>query len=80
MLNTLFSLLPDLDLSLIVKVPVLVLLFLYILFSFIIFNKTRVLGRLIFIEASGVTLLLKALTFLHFAASVLLFFVALVIL
>lgn len=74
------TVLPNFDISLLVKVPVLILIFLYSIFAFILFNKTRVLGRLVFIEASGVTFLLKMLSFLHFALAVLLFFVALVIL
>lgn len=74
------TVLPNFDISLLVKVPVLILIFLYSIFAFILLNKTRVLGRLVFIEASGVTFLLKMLAFLHFALAVLLFFVALVIL
>lgn len=74
------TVLPNFDLSLLVKIPVLILIFLYSIFAFILFNKTRVLGRLVFIEASGVTFLLKMLSFLHFALSVLLFLLALVIL
>lgn len=74
------TVLPNFDISLLVKVPVLILIFLYSIFAFILLNKTRVLGRLVFIEASGITFLLKMLAFVHFLASVLLFLLALVIL
>lgn len=80
MLETLFPFMSDFDASLLVKIPVLIIVFLYVVFAFILFNKTRVLGRIVFIEASGVTSLLKSLTFFHFLATVLLFLLALVIL
>ncbi|MDP3941314.1 MAG: hypothetical protein Q8Q49_03330 [bacterium] len=75
-----FPFLNELTVEGIIKIPLLLLLFVYLVFAVILFNKARSLGKLIFLEASIATLLLDALAFFHILAAVLLFLLALVIL
>lgn len=75
-----FPFLDGLTVGRIIKIPLLLLLLLYIIFALILLNKTRSLGRLIFLQTSVATLLLNTLALLHLIASVLLFLLALVIL
>jgi len=72
--------LTEINLNLLLKIPVLVLVFLYVIFSLILFNKVRSLGRMVFISHINITILLDIVAFIHFALSVSLFFISLVIL
>lgn len=75
-----FTVFQDFTILSIIKIPLLILIALYAVFAVILLNKTRSLGRLIFLKASIATLLLNTLAFLHLLSSLLLFLLTLVIL
>ena len=68
------------DLGILAKVPFLVVIGLYAIFALIVFNKSRSLGKIVFIENSSTTPVITFLAFLHLLAVLLLFLLALVIL
>lgn len=69
-----------LDVALIFKIPILLLIFLYVLFTLVVFNKVRSLGKMVFISHLSITITLDILAFVHFGLAVSLFFISLVIL
>ena len=75
-----FELFPFLRSNLFIKIPFLVVIGIYAMFAFILFNKTKSLEKIIFIEASGITHLLSLFSLIHFLITVLLFVAAIVIL
>ena len=79
-IETLFPFLNGVTVEGIIKIPFLLLLFLYIIFALILLNKTRSLGQLIFLKVSVASFVLSALALLHAILAVLLFILALVIL
>ncbi|MBI2443302.1 MAG: hypothetical protein HYV40_05345 [Candidatus Levybacteria bacterium] len=79
-ITDLFPFLDGITLEGIVKIPLLLLLGMYIIFALILLNKTRSLGRLIFLKSSIATVLLNTLALLHVLAALLLFVLTLVIL
>lgn len=74
------SFITNFDLSLIIKIPFLMVIVLYILFALILLNKVRSLGKIIFVEHFRITLLLNSIAFIHLLFAVSLFFITLVIL
>ncbi len=55
-----------------------ILLFLYSIFAFVMFNQTRSMEKLV--NQAPISILLEIIAFLHFAAAVSLFFFAIAIL
>jgi hypothetical protein len=79
-ITTLFPFLAGATVEGIIKIPALLLLFVYAIFALILFNKTRSLGKLIFLKTSIASFFLSGIALFHALASVLLFILALVIL
>ncbi|MGH7204348.1 MAG: DUF5657 family protein [Candidatus Levyibacteriota bacterium] len=61
------------------KVLLLVLIFVYILFTFVVLNRVQALNRTIYLAAAHASLLLQILTFISFLLAVSLFIATIVI-
>jgi hypothetical protein len=72
--------LPSESVALISKIALAIPLLLYAIFALILFNKTRSLSRIVFIQASSASLLLEMLALFHLLAVLLLFLVSIAIL
>lgn len=57
----------------------LVLMFVYALFTFIVFSRVRALNRTIYLAAASASIILKTLTLISFLVAVSLFIITLVI-
>lgn len=63
-----------------IKIPVLILEFLYVLFSFVMFNKVRSLGDMIVISSLNISAVITFIVLIHMVAAISLFALSLVIL
>lgn len=70
----------EINLLFFIKVPILVLIFLYALFSLVLFNKIRSLSEMVFISNLNISAVLTFLTLAHLVAAISLFVLSLVIL
>lgn len=70
---------PDNALLLVFKVLLLVLMFVFILFSFIIVSRVRTLDRTLSLTAANASAFLKVVAFFIFMAAISLFIITLVI-
>ena len=64
---------------LVFKILLLILIFVYSIFSFIVFNRVRSLNRTIYLAAAGASSALQLLTLLSFLVAVSLFILTIVI-
>ena len=78
-ITTMFTFFEDGGVFSIIKLLLLVLMFVYILFTFIVLNRVRALNRTIYLAAANASLTLKVLAFLSFLLAVSLFIATLVI-
>lgn len=61
------------------KILLLVLMFIYVIFSFIVYNRVRALNRTIFLAAANASATLQVLALISFLVAVSLFIVTIVI-
>jgi hypothetical protein len=61
------------------KIPLLILIFLYALFTFIVINRIKALNRAILITSANAAKMLQLLAILHFILVISLFIITLVI-
>lgn len=71
---------PNLNLSFLLKVVLLVLIAIYAIFTFFIYNKTRALNRIVFFPPRSASSSIKLLSLIYFLIILSLFFLTLVIL
>ncbi len=79
-MNDIITLLLNLQLGTILKIPLLVLFFLYAIFAAIVFNQVRSLSKLVLIPAPSLSTVLLTLSLLHLLLAIALFIAAVVIL
>ena len=74
-----FGLLPQGSLMLAFKIPLLVLLFLYTVFSFIVLNRVKAFNRIVQIQSSNASTTIHLFAILYFLLPLSLFLICLVI-
>lgn len=79
-MNNLSDLITDFNLSLLFKIPFLVMVFVYGIITFIIFNRVRALNRIVYVQPAHASALMLTFAFLYFLITVALFLFALAIL
>jgi hypothetical protein len=78
-INALFTFVQDGGVYALVKVLLLILMFIYVLFTFIVLNRVRALNRTIYLAAANASLTLQVLSIISFLLAVSLFVATLVI-
>ncbi len=71
---------PNLNLSFLLKIALLILIAIYAIFTFFIYNKVRALNRIVFFPPRTASNSIKSLTLIYFFIILSLFFLTLVIL